>query len=135
MASYPIINNCNFESRDDAAARAIHAARKAVESGRCDNSAVMESLDHLESVLTDHADDGGVESVQICRRAEAAVVAAWEAANADLVYVVVDASGEYLTVDGGRTPAADEAREYETHEEAAAACVRATDRVRSWPAE
>lgn len=50
---------------------------------------------------------------------------------ADTVYVVRDASGEYLRADGKRTPASDEAREYETTEEAQAACERATDRVLS----
>ena len=49
----------------------------------------------------------------------------------EIVYVVRDASGEYLSGkhDGGRTPASDEAREFATHEEARAACERATDRV------
>jgi len=46
-----------------------------------------------------------------------------------LVYVVRDASGEYLRADGGRTPASNEAHEYESREEAVAACDRATDRV------
>jgi hypothetical protein len=47
------------------------------------------------------------------------------------VYVVLDASGEYLTAKGGRTPASDEATEYESRQEAEAACTRATDRVLS----
>lgn len=45
------------------------------------------------------------------------------------VYVVRDASGEYISGKGGRTPASDEAREYDSREEAAAACERSTDRV------
>ena len=54
------------------------------------------------------------------------------------LYVVRDSSGEYIsgksdrddTADRpNRTTAADEAREYETREEAQAACRRATDRV------
>lgn len=50
-----------------------------------------------------------------------------------IVYVVRDASGEYVSGkhEGQRTPASDEAREYETREEAQAACERATDRVLS----
>ncbi len=50
--------------------------------------------------------------------------------NTDQVYVVRDAGGEYLS-DRGRTPATDEAREFETREAALAACERATDRVLS----
>lgn len=45
------------------------------------------------------------------------------------VYVVRDASGEYLRASGKRTPASDEAHEFETREEAQAACERATDKV------
>ena len=45
------------------------------------------------------------------------------------VYVVRDAAGEYLRAEGRRTPASNEAAEYETREEAQAACERATDRV------
>lgn len=46
-------------------------------------------------------------------------------------YVVRDASGEYLSgkFEGQRTPAADEAKEFDSRDEAAAACTRATDRV------
>jgi viroplasmin and RNaseH domain-containing protein len=54
-------------------------------------------------------------------------------------YVVRDASGEYIrakwddaadkVVPSGRTPASDEAMEFDSLEEAEAACERATDRV------
>lgn len=44
-------------------------------------------------------------------------------------YVVRDGSGEYISGKSGRTPASDEAREFESREEAEAACERATDRV------
>jgi hypothetical protein len=47
----------------------------------------------------------------------------------DVVYVVRDAGGEYIGADGDRTPASDEAAEYETAEQARAACDRATDNV------
>lgn len=49
------------------------------------------------------------------------------------VYVVRDAAGEYISGkhDGGRTPASNEAKEFEAREEAEAACERATDRVLS----
>ena len=55
------------------------------------------------------------------------LLAEWSAA--DTGYVVRDASGEYLRADGRRTPASNEAAEYETREEAEAARERATDRV------
>jgi hypothetical protein len=57
--------------------------------------------------------------------------------QADTVYVVRDAGGEYLSDrrEGHRTPTSGEAREYETREEAQAACERATDRVRSREAD
>lgn len=47
------------------------------------------------------------------------------------VFVVRDAGGEYISGkrEGERTPASDEAMEFETREEAQAACERATDRV------
>jgi hypothetical protein len=52
--------------------------------------------------------------------------------QSETVYVVRDASGEYLSgKHGGRTPAGDEAKEFATPEEAQAACERATDRVLS----
>jgi hypothetical protein len=52
-------------------------------------------------------------------------------ATNETVYVVRDASGEYIREIGSRTPASDEAHEFETREEAQAACTRATDKVLS----
>lgn len=48
-----------------------------------------------------------------------------------IVYVVADAGGEYLSgkYEGQRTPASNEAKEFETSAEAQAACTRTTDRV------
>jgi hypothetical protein len=54
---------------------------------------------------------------------------------AEQVYVVRDAAGEYLRENGRRTPASNEAKEFETRDEAQAACARATDRVLSREAE
>ena len=53
------------------------------------------------------------------------------------VHVVRDAAGEYISGkhDGQRTPASNEAKEYETREEALAACDRATDKVLSRDAD
>ena len=52
------------------------------------------------------------------------------------VYVVMDAHGEYLKDEqGGRTPASNEAYEFDTREEAEEARTRATDRVYSRDAE
>ena len=45
------------------------------------------------------------------------------------MYSVVDASGEYLTSSGSRTPASNEAATWETEQEAKVACERSTDRV------
>ena len=49
--------------------------------------------------------------------------------TSEQVYVVRDAGGEYLQANGKRTPASNEAQEFETREEAEAACERGTDRV------
>jgi hypothetical protein len=51
--------------------------------------------------------------------------------GAPTVYVVRDASGEYIRENGKRTPASNEAKEFETREEAKAACERSTDKVLS----
>lgn len=45
------------------------------------------------------------------------------------VYVVRDASGEYLAANGKRTPASNEAIEFETRDAALVACERATDSI------
>lgn len=50
--------------------------------------------------------------------------------TSETVYVVRDASGEYVSAKG-RTPASNEATEFETAAEALAECTRATDRVLS----
>jgi hypothetical protein len=51
----------------------------------------------------------------------------------DKVYVVCDASGEYVRDEAGekRTPASDEAYEFASEHEAKLACTRATDKVLS----
>ncbi len=51
----------------------------------------------------------------------------------ETVYVVRDASGEYVRDVAGtkRTPASNEACEFASTEDAAAACTRATDKVLS----
>jgi phosphatidate phosphatase APP1 len=51
----------------------------------------------------------------------------------DTVYVVRDGSGEYIrnAETDRRTPASNEAQEFETRGEAETACTRATDRVLS----
>lgn len=50
-------------------------------------------------------------------------------ANQKEVYVVRDASGEYLAANGKRTPASDEAMEFETRDAALVACERSTDKI------
>lgn len=54
-----------------------------------------------------------------------------EQKNMQAVYVVRDAGGEYVSPSGKRTPASDEAMEFETRKQAKAACSRATDKVLS----
>ena len=45
-------------------------------------------------------------------------------------YVVRDASGEYISdLSGQRTPASDEAMEFDSRDEAVSACTRTTDAV------
>lgn len=51
------------------------------------------------------------------------------------IYVVVDASGEYLTPSGKRSPASNEAREFESRRVAELARERETDRVVQMDAE
>lgn len=47
--------------------------------------------------------------------------------EADQPHYVRDAGGEYLAEDGGRTPASDEAKEFDDQEDAEDACERETD--------
>jgi hypothetical protein len=51
--------------------------------------------------------------------------------TSETLYVVRDASGEYLASNGKRTPAS----KFESREEAIAACERATDKVLEREAE
>ena len=51
------------------------------------------------------------------------------------VYVVRDSAGEYVRPNGTRTPAGNEAAEFDTPEDARAACDRATDQVLARDAE
>jgi hypothetical protein len=76
---YPIIRNCNFESRDDRGGRAIDRARREAESGRCRDDAVIEALDGLEATLEEYAERQDMEAVEACRDAERGVVSAWDA--------------------------------------------------------
>lgn len=76
-ATYPIIANCNFESRDDETGRAIHEIRKAIEAGLVDDESLAYAMDGLESTLEDHADSGSDRSVALCREAESDVLRAW----------------------------------------------------------
>lgn len=75
--SFPIIANCNFESRDDEQGKAIYKAWKAAEAGLTDNEALFDALDELDTVLAEHADSDNVLSIEACREAEEAVVKAW----------------------------------------------------------
>lgn len=77
MHKYPIMANCNFESRDDDQGKAVHAARVAVEAGFTSHGVLVDALDALETTLAEYADQGDPVSVDICEAAEMAVVNAW----------------------------------------------------------
>lgn len=74
---FPIIANCNFESRDDARGKAIHAARKAAEAGLTDDAALLDALQSLEETLGEYAEKGDRQSIQECRAAESQVLRCW----------------------------------------------------------
>ena len=77
MTTYPIIANCNFESRDDDDGKAIHAARLAVEARLVDDADLIGALDELESILEECGDKADVQSGDIMDSAERDVVDAW----------------------------------------------------------
>ena len=56
MTDYPIVANCNFESRDDQDGKDIHEARKAIDAGLTDDVNLVEAMEELEEALTEHAD-------------------------------------------------------------------------------
>jgi hypothetical protein len=49
--------------------------------------------------------------------------------DTETVYVIRDASGEYISANGGRTPASNEAQEYDDYDDALEHRERATDKV------
>jgi hypothetical protein len=75
--TYPIIANCNFETRDDERGRAIHAARKAAEAGLTTDADLLAALDALEETLTEHAESQYADGMEACRVAERGVESAW----------------------------------------------------------
>lgn len=85
MTKYPIVANCNYESRDDELA-GIHRARLAVEKGFCADAALLDALAALEVALTAELSPAGeyrhgVLSQRILDRHEAAVLAAWHSVD------------------------------------------------------
>lgn len=81
---HPIIDNCNFESRDDETGKAVHAANKFAQTNKkiAADSGLVEALDDLEETLGRYADRDDAESVQRCDSAEAGVAAAYLVAAA-----------------------------------------------------
>lgn len=77
--NYPIVANCNFESRDDERGRTVHAARKAVEAGLTDDADLIAALDGLEDTLAEYAETDNTIATEACRGAERAVADAWTA--------------------------------------------------------
>lgn len=82
-----------------------------------------------EMVADEIAENGGDEG----RIEDGGSIWLWRKVEADVVYVVRDAAGDYIADETGtrRTPASDEAYEFDSREEAASACTRMTDRVLS----
>ena len=78
--TYGIIGNCNFESRADATGRAVHAAVRAVEHGRCNDGDLVSALDSLEATLEEHATSDYTASREACREAEQAGLHAFASA-------------------------------------------------------
>lgn len=75
--SYPIISNCNFESRDDDTGRAIHAAAEAARAGLIDDQDMIEALDALEEMLEEHAESQHVVGMEACNAAEHVAADRW----------------------------------------------------------
>jgi hypothetical protein len=76
---HPIIDNCNFESRDDETGKAVHAASRFARLHRkiAADSGLIAALDDLEETLGLCADRDDVESAQRCASAEADVAATY----------------------------------------------------------
>ena len=76
---HPIIDNCNFESRDDETGKAVHSANKFARVNRkiSADSGLTAALDDLEDTLGLYADRDDAESAQRCASAETAVAAAY----------------------------------------------------------
>jgi hypothetical protein len=76
---HPIIDNCNFESRDDEIGKAVHAANRFARLHRkiAADSGLIAALDDLEGTLGLYADRDDVESAQRCASTETAVAAAY----------------------------------------------------------
>jgi len=76
---WPIIDNCNFESRDDDTGRAVRAASKfaRIYKNIAAETGLTAALDELEGVLARYADRDDVESANRCACAETDVAAAY----------------------------------------------------------
>jgi len=74
-----IIDNCNFESRDDETGKAVHAANRFARLHRkiAADSGLIAALDDLEETLGLYADRDDAESAQRCASAETDVAAAY----------------------------------------------------------
>ena len=76
---HPIVDNCNFESRDDETGKAVHAANKfaRIYKNIAAESGLAAALDELEETLGRYADRYDAESAQRCASAEQGVAAAY----------------------------------------------------------
>ena len=76
---HPIIDNCNFDSRDDETGKAVFAANKFARLNKkiAADSGLVAALDDLEETLGRYADRDDAESAQRCASAETGVAAAY----------------------------------------------------------
>ncbi len=83
--SYPITENCNFEARDDAVGKAVHAAVQfaARRPSAAAASGLTAALDELEETLAKWADVPTTTATYICSVAERAVADEWAKQQAD----------------------------------------------------
>lgn len=79
---YPTISNCNYETNETDVGRAVHAAHRAVRSGRCQYRETVDAVAALEETLTEELTasgeyERGELSEQACAAAEEYVAECW----------------------------------------------------------
>ncbi len=75
--NYPIVANCNFESRDDATGKAVHCAREAIDATLTFDCDLIDAMQDLEKTLDEYGDKFDVVSQEYCEEAEQGVASVW----------------------------------------------------------